>query len=185
MTKEQRSKYNREYYLRNKEKEKKRKLDWYYQNRDKINSEEKREYSRQYYRENKEKWVRSEEQAAKRNEARREKYRTDPMFRKEVKEKVRDWQANNPRKRKAQRISAYGLTMDQYEAMLESQNYECAICGYNDTENKKMFPVIDHNHATGEVRGILCANCNRMIGKAHDNPEVLRMAARYLEKTNG
>ena len=63
---------------------------------------------------------------------------------------------------------------------LEDQNNECAICGTPFEDEYKA--QIDHCHTSGRVRGLLCIECNWMLGKANDNPTILRNAAAYLEK---
>jgi len=72
----------------------------------------------------------------------------------------------------------YGLTLDQYHALFESQNEHCAIC----RRIPKRFHV-DHDHKTGRVRGLLCDFCNRLLGQAHDSVSVLQSAIRYLERS--
>jgi hypothetical protein len=72
----------------------------------------------------------------------------------------------------------YGITQEEYNALLENQNELCAIC--------KSLPIdlnlnVDHNHNTGQVRGLLCEKCNKGIGLFLENPETLRLAAIYLE----
>jgi len=71
--------------------------------------------------------------------------------------------------------SEYQLTQDRYESMLKEQGGVCLICY---SSNKL---VIDHDHSTGKVRGILCDHCNRGLGYFRDNPESLLTAANYLE----
>lgn len=73
----------------------------------------------------------------------------------------------------------YGLTPEQYEAMLEAQGQRCAICR-TDTPNGKGWQI-DHDHATGRIRGILCTNCNSGLGRFKDDPARFRAAAAYLE----
>ncbi len=78
----------------------------------------------------------------------------------------------------------YGLTIEKYLDMAEKQNFVCAICGKENFamgEKHTGLLVVDHNHATGEVRGLLCHNCNRALGLMQDTPELLRKAASYLE----
>ncbi|HLJ81904.1 MAG TPA: endonuclease VII domain-containing protein [Ktedonobacterales bacterium] len=68
-----------------------------------------------------------------------------------------------------------GLTLEQYHAMLAAQEGWCAICG---TAEEKL--VVDHNHATGRVRSLLCHLCNAMIGCARESSDILIRAAAYL-----
>jgi len=76
--------------------------------------------------------------------------------------------------------SKYGITRDQYDAMLESQGGGCAICGANAPGGKGDWHV-DHEHnAKKRVRGLLCAGCNVGIGHLGDDPERLVLAAQYL-----
>lgn len=75
----------------------------------------------------------------------------------------------------------YGLTLATFQALLVSQGNRCAICKI--AEPTKMGWHVDHDHETNEVRGILCAHCNRLLGHARDNPETLRAAIEYLART--
>ena len=91
----------------------------------------------------------------------------------------------------------YGITLIRYNEMLEAQNGCCAICGdppgvtfgrLSERREGRRYGrmrvpqlVVDHDHATGEVRGLLCVPCNGGIGLLRDNPEVLRSALKYLE----
>lgn len=74
----------------------------------------------------------------------------------------------------------YGITLEQYNKMFAAQNGCCAICGTHQVEFKKAFAV-DHDHATGVVRSLLCVNCNVGVGCFRDNPEILKAAIDYLE----
>lgn len=75
----------------------------------------------------------------------------------------------------------YGITLEQYNQMLEDQDGVCAICGKPDeVEGRRM--AVDHNHDTGEVRGLLCGTCNRGLGNFQDNIEMLEKAKDYLVK---
>lgn len=69
----------------------------------------------------------------------------------------------------------YGLSKDQYEKMLKSQNGLCLGCGL---VPKKM--CVDHDHVTGKVRGLICSDCNFVVGFVKDNPDTLTNLARYL-----
>lgn len=75
----------------------------------------------------------------------------------------------------------YGITLEQYDTMLEAQNYKCAICGNEDeVEGRRL--AIDHCHTSGKVRGLLCGKCNRGLGLFYDNKELLSNAIKYLTK---
>ena len=77
--------------------------------------------------------------------------------------------------------SLYGITTIEYNEMFAAQDGKCAICGKHQVELKKRLHV-DHNHLTGKVRGLLCSNCNTMIGLSVENSKSLRLAAEYLEE---
>jgi len=72
----------------------------------------------------------------------------------------------------------YGITPEQYAALLASQDGRCAICR-TDTPNGKGWHV-DHDPATKRIRGVLCGGCNNGLGNFRDNPARLRCAADYL-----
>lgn len=81
----------------------------------------------------------------------------------------------------------YRISEAEYAAMLERQGGVCAICRKPETfTNRRAAPVtcqlaVDHDHATGTVRGLLCSACNVGIGNFGDDPDRLRIAAAYLE----
>lgn len=75
----------------------------------------------------------------------------------------------------------YGITLADYEELLETQNFKCAICGNEDeVEGRRL--AIDHCHESGDVRGLLCGKCNRGLGLFYDNPELLSNAIKYLNQ---
>lgn len=81
----------------------------------------------------------------------------------------------------------FGISLQEYNVMLEEQNYRCAVCDKahgTDLHNGKRTKGlgVDHDHVTGKIRGLLCTNCNKGIGHLGDSPERLRKAAEYLEK---
>lgn len=73
----------------------------------------------------------------------------------------------------------YDLTIEDYNRMLISQEYKCKICGTTDTGSRTNFAV-DHDHTTGDVRGLLCDRCNHGLGNFKDNVEFLKQAIEYL-----
>lgn len=80
----------------------------------------------------------------------------------------------------AARLRSYGLTAEQLEEMFKAQGRCCAICRVEAEAAHRL--LIDHNHATREVRGLLCGKCNTALGLFGDDAERLRAAAAYLEE---
>lgn len=72
----------------------------------------------------------------------------------------------------------YGLTLDDLARMLEGQDGKCLICGRRLGDIKRTY--VDHDHATGAIRGLLCLHCNTGLGNFQDSPDILRKAAEYL-----
>lgn len=83
----------------------------------------------------------------------------------------------------------YGMTDQQFAELLAKQDGRCAICGRDKATNEVLAPgrkpksmSVDHCHATGKVRGLLCAACNRAIGLFKDDPTLCEAAAAYLRR---
>jgi DNA-directed RNA polymerase subunit RPC12/RpoP len=75
----------------------------------------------------------------------------------------------------------YGLTLFDFNVMLEEQVFECAICG-NEFNKDNNRPQVDHDHKTGYVRGLLCGKCNRRLAMVEDDIEFLINATVYLSE---
>lgn len=104
-------------------------------------------------------------QLAKQNERRR----ANP-------EKYKEMGRKSERKR---RMARYGITEEQYDALMVKQSYRCRICTKPLVEGR--FCHIDHSHTTGKVRGLLCHHCNVMLGLAKDDSNILQQAINYLK----
>lgn len=76
----------------------------------------------------------------------------------------------------------FGISSEDYDVMFLNQRGLCKICGTHQSEVTRRFAV-DHNHLTGEVRGLLCVPCNTAIGALRDSPELLEVAALYLRRS--
>lgn len=87
--------------------------------------------------------------------------------------------------------SAYGITQSDFEKLLAEQENRCAICRTtfdgsprkDGASKKNVEPRVDHDHESGLVRGVLCNGCNTGLGKFSEQPERLRAAAEYLERS--
>lgn len=77
----------------------------------------------------------------------------------------------------------YQMTESDYKIILAQQENSCAICG-STTSGHNMTDelLIDHDHTSGNVRGLLCVRCNAGIGHFMDDPDLLRSAVAYLER---
>lgn len=101
---------------------------------------------------------------------------------------MREYRKKNPDKFKDMDLRrTYGITLDEYYEMLRQQDHVCAICKRpeNAVDHRSGLPralAVDHCHETGKVRGLLCTNCNRGLGKFNDNVEYLAEAIKYLSR---
>ena len=136
------------------------------------------EYSRQYYEKNKAKIIERSKQWEKDNpekaKLRRLRYEQTTTY--------QAIQRNASYKRK------YGLTLEEYNERLLNQNYLCAICkkeetriNTRETDGKKHL-VVDHEHITGKVRGLLCTKCNSILGFSMDDIQILENAILYIKE---
>lgn len=94
------------------------------------------------------------------------------------------WRAKNTTDYKASQVRhklkrAYGITPCDFTRQLIAQQGCCAVCGRDEPGGKGTWHV-DHDHATGLLRGLLCHNCNLALGHAKDSIETLQRAATYL-----
>ena len=118
----------------------------------------------------------------------------------------REWYARNKEKKKKQvqerhqsisheyhRMNnvkkLYGLSWEDYLSLYESQDGCCAICSTpklpfksDPSQLKTDIMYVDHDHSTGEVRGLLCNMCNDLLGRAKDNINIFASAIKYLSK---
>jgi len=85
-------------------------------------------------------------------------------------------------KRRARTLKKeYNMTPEDYDRLFEKQNGQCAICKTEDSgHNATNHLLVDHDHTTNVVRGLLCSSCNLMLGKAHDDIDLLNSAISYL-----
>jgi hypothetical protein len=90
------------------------------------------------------------------------------------------WSENKAKLAADARLRKYGISQEQFDELLKTQNGQCAVCQMNFADaNKAAF--VDHCHATGRVRGLLCTKCNSGIGLLGDTLERLEAAVAYLK----
>jgi hypothetical protein len=95
------------------------------------------------------------------------------------------WWQNNLAKALQTRMRAslkanFGITLEFYFEMLEAQKGVCFVCKQTCKTGRRL--AVDHCHATGRIRGLLCHACNCALGRTNDDPEILRGLANYLER---
>lgn len=76
----------------------------------------------------------------------------------------------------------HGLTLEQFHEIFANQNGRCAICGTDKYPTNWGTLGVDHDHATGKIRELLCHHCNAGLGAFRDNPELMMKAAAYVVK---
>lgn len=172
MAKRKRAAYHREYRSKNLLKMKEQGKLYYIKNKERISQYNKsesrrkrdRELRKKYYKENPERFKSSVK-----------KYRDNNI------EKVRLMDKSSNLKR------TWGITLEEKEKIMLSQNNCCAICLVS--FDKIKIVCIDHNHVTGKVRNLLCVPCNAGIGNFKENINILKSAITYIEewekKSNG
>jgi len=82
-------------------------------------------------------------------------------------------------------LTAHGITLEDYERMMDDQGGVCAICGRHEhrlsTAGGRAYRLaVDHDHSTAKIRGLLCSMCNHAIGYLDDSPALLARAVAYL-----
>jgi hypothetical protein len=104
----------------------------------------------------------------------------------------RQYRASNPRPEDDHRqysrrwiLKQYGMTGEDFANLVRKQHNRCAVCksaspGHNGHKNTSW--CVDHDHVTGQVRGLLCRRCNVALGLLNDDPAVVRAAARYIQQ---
>jgi hypothetical protein len=106
---------------------------------------------------------------------------TDPVYREKLlaREREHNRARDSATRRKYHLRFIYGLSLEEYDAMLARQGGVCAICKKPPSKGKLL--VVDHCHVTGMVRGLLCGKCNSLLAFGNDDPDIMRAAIAYLK----
>lgn len=119
------------------------------------------------------------------NKKHQKKYRDNNKEKQSKRNKI--YHKENPEEIKSRHYRIrYGITLEEAKQLLISQGNCCAICNkqldfYNGSKGRDK-PVVDHCHTSKQVRGILCTNCNLLLGYSLDKTTTLKTAINYLEK---
>lgn len=116
----------------------------------------------------------------------RERLRKNPEIREKRNKYTYRWKEKNKDKvqitqKKWFLKKLYGLTLDQYNEMFNSQCGACSICGKHQSLLEKSLSV-DHDHNSGKIRSLLCSNCNTAIGLLDEDVGLLKKVVDYLNK---
>jgi hypothetical protein len=138
-----------------------------------MRSERKREYDRRYFAAN-----------ADRIRAQQAEYRKRNAATRATKQRAR---YDAGRKKAYDLHVKYGITPDEFSAMERAQGGACALCRKPPTGRLKKDQIlhVDHDHATGRVRGLLCTHCNTALGLLDDDQARLAAAIVYLSGVSG
>ena len=118
----------------------------------------------------------------------RERYHASPEIVKERNLKRKDWRKAYYSSDKGVEVSRrahlkrmFGITLEKYQSMAEKQDGKCAICNKEEDCKRNKVLCVDHDHDTGEIRGLLCNTCNRGLGLFKDSVDSLQAAIKYLK----
>ena len=145
----------RQWYIENIDKIKKQRRQWYLENRDRILKKQK-EYGKEHYFKNKDK----------------------------IQEYRKEWYLKNKDKIKSINLKIkYGISLDQYNKMLDDQNGCCKVCGNHESNFKKGL-FVDHCHKTDKIRGLLCNGCNAGLGQLKEDTKIMQKLIEYVKEHN-
>jgi hypothetical protein len=189
LIRERKKRYGQE----NKEKISNFKKEWYLKNKERI-----LENRKEYYESNKEQITKYKKEWHLKNRPKRllEFKRYNEENQDKIKQQKAIYKSKYPNKNKESSsayrrkyfdkfkrysITKYGITIKQYQDLLDKQLHKCYICKIETKKNGRRL-CIDHDHINGKVRGLLCNLCNSILGYAKDNIEILQNAIKYLQE---
>lgn len=97
---------------------------------------------------------------------------------------VRKWKSKNPDRERVRNLAQFGMTIEDYDAMHKAQGGVCAICNQPETSSRggKVYRLaVDHDHNTGQVRGLLCFKCNSAMGSFEKRNVPLENVIKFLK----
>jgi len=140
-------------------------------------------YKKEYYENNKEKISTYGNEYRKLNKEKKKEY--DKLYRQKNKEKIKEQkklQYDYLKVKDKDLKRKYNISLDDYNKMLLEQEGKCWTCSMKAEDEKGKVLVVDHNHLTGEVRGLLCNRCNTAIGLLQESQETIAKVSKYLQE---
>ncbi len=134
--------------------------------------QDRKDNPKKYQEHDKRKYLNNREEIRERA---RKSYENNPE---KNRERAIRWNKNNPEAVKRRNLKRYDLSYENWLRMWEEQDGKCAIC--EKPFNKPSNACVDHNHKTGEIRGLLCNRCNYGLGFFNDNQKLIIRAIKYL-----
>lgn len=174
-------------------------LTWYERNRDRICEKQRENYAankdgmrdkhavrgKAYYEQNKERLRPQTEEAIAKKKARQKRWYEENKERQCRKERAR-YKEVKDRDTSSRLKKKFGITLEDYNAMLALQGGRCAVCGTDkkikDKHGNLRRLAVDHDHKTGKVRQLLCSPCNTSIGLVKENVKTLLNMIDYIKK---
>lgn len=160
LNKEEKKAYHRAYYEANKDRLKKESNEHYHANRDREIIRR-----REYYKNHRDTSLKKQKEYYHKHKERN-------------KERRKEYARTHKRQSKNYKLLLYyGINIEQYEEMYYKQDGKCAICKvYNESL------VVDHDHKTSKIRGLLCKKCNLSLGYVNDNTKILKSMIAYIKR---
>jgi len=165
--KERHLEYTKKWEAENREKRNKQKIELNSKNREQYNK-----LTRDYRAKNSDRTRKNHREWCKMNPEKIKKSKQKCAPKAKITNKIRQLKKN------------FGLDFADYLKMADDQNQKCGICGRNFWEFYK-YPAVDHDHKTGEIRGLLCGDCNVALGGFKDDLGIIQNASNYLIKAEG
>lgn len=108
------------------------------------------------------------------------RFEINRRYRKSHEKQIKNYNRTHKEMQKHRNLRFFhGISLEEYNVMFTAQNGLCRGC-YRHQSSVKLAFAVDHDHATGKIRGLLCGSCNTALGLVKDNPDILKRLMDYL-----